>query len=118
VSKIDEMVNGDVPPVDAEDLRAIWSTWTDGEATTRDGRSFSEDFVRAKCGANANVWAVWIRTSVLQVLVDRDERFRPLTSNPAAIDKLIGVMSTIPIKGMSVDPDEVLRRVQDVRLPD
>jgi hypothetical protein len=73
--------------------------------------SVDEEVIRPRCGANANVWAVWIRATIMQVLVESDERFGVFVQDGVLEDKLIDVIATVPIHAMSVDPNEVLRRI-------
>jgi hypothetical protein len=93
-SALKAFVGGPVPTVGAEDLRRVWSFLASEQSEAQ--RSVSLNIVAGLCEPKAEALAVWLRTTLIQALLQRG-RLDPWRDGSSLRDKVFEVAAKFPL---------------------
>ena len=117
---------GPVPAVDPADLKSVWAIQTDSE-TLASGEHFAigVDLYERACSPGADVRAVFIRVSMLQMLKSMSESggvISPWLHHGKPDDAVFKVAATFPMirmqpgvrrRGLPLDVEELIRQIRE-----
>jgi len=115
---VTEFQNGlPAPPVDAEDIRRMWEfiNRTRAEAANAGVRgkvSLTSAMWENACGPGANIGAVWVRTSLIE-LVQSSGLLKPWEEESGLDYRVFKVAVVYPMRIGSFDPEEFIKQLNE-----
>jgi hypothetical protein len=110
-----------VADVDPDDMKTVWQETRNLQTRHPGMSSLSSDTIKAICKPEANVGAVWYRSSMILVLNQfAREQLAPWVKDEEVSDAVFRTMATIPMEwightdreGLPFDVEEFFRRLR------